>query len=147
MENRSRRNNLVFFGVSGTETESWNASEMIVKGIIGERLGINDDIPFDRVHRIANAPDVRGSKPIIARFSHYKDREMVMSKAKKLKGSNVIVGEDFSKRLRGIRAKLFSHRSTLVAGNSKLKAFLRYDKLVITDENGKKSRFKVDEET
>ena len=51
-------------------------------------------------------PEVRGSKPILVCFEKYADKDEVMRKAKFLRGTNIYVGEDFSKRVKDQRHEL-----------------------------------------
>ena len=126
LEDRSRRNNVVFHGIDKTDNEN---CEQVVKNICRENLGIVNDIIFDRVHRVGNEE----SKSIIARCAFYKDRELIMRNKKKLIGSNIFVGEDFSKSTRSIRKKLNEFRKELK--NEGKKANMVYDHLYI---DGKK---------
>ena len=126
LEDRSRRNNVVFHGIEKTENEN---CEQVVKNLCSENLGIGHDIIFDRVHRIGNDE----SKSIIARCAFYKDREMILKNKKKLIGSDIFVGEDFSKSTRNIRKKLNEFRKQLK--NEGKKTNMVYDHLYV---DGKK---------
>ena len=109
LENRSRRNNLVFYGIEQeNDIENWEESEEKVKNVMRQQLGIDKRVEFERVHRLSNAPAVRGWKPIIARFVNFKDRTLTLTSAFKLKDTELSIGEDFSKRLRHIRSILFN---------------------------------------
>lgn len=102
LEGRSRRNNLLFHGIpkaSGKET--WQESEELVRDVIEKQMGLRD-VKIDRAHRLGGG----NSAPIIAKFVFFKDREAVMRNKAKLKGSNVFVAEDFTRRVREIRKKL-----------------------------------------
>ncbi|XP_070557445.1 uncharacterized protein [Ptychodera flava] len=146
LENRERRNNLVFYGIEqDCPNESWDSSEDKVKRLLRDKLGIKDDIEFERVHRVVNAPPIRGEKPIIAKFTKFKDRSKVLTNANKLKDTNISIGEDFSRRMRNIRAKLFAFRKAQLEENNAKKIQIRYDKLIVTDDKGAKTTFKVDE--
>ncbi|XP_070560282.1 tropomyosin Tod p 1.0102-like [Ptychodera flava] len=146
-ENRSRRNNLVFFGVSQNgDSETWAESEEQVKRIIHDNLGMEDIVEFERVDRIPNAPSVRGSKPVVAMFRNYKDKEKALRKAYKLKHTNISISEDYTKRIRDIRGKLSDLRRSLVKANKDVKAYLQYDKLVVKEAHCKRV-FRVNEES
>ncbi|XP_070543694.1 uncharacterized protein [Ptychodera flava] len=147
LENRSRRNNLVFFGITQDRTnENWEDSEDKITQVIRNQLGIADNVEFERVHRMTTAPPVRDCKPIVARFRSFKDREKVLRNAFKLKNTNISVSEDFSRRVRRIRSKLWGHRRALLETNKDLKAHLQYDKLVVKGTNCKRV-FSFNEET
>ncbi|XP_070579019.1 uncharacterized protein [Ptychodera flava] len=144
LENRGRRNNLVFYGIEQDGTnESWDTSEKKVKSVLKNNLEITEDIEFERVHRITNAPLIRGARPIIAMFVKFKDKSNVLRNANKLKNSNISISEDFSKRMRNIRSKLLMFRRSLLEENPALKTFIRYDKLTCINEEGTKQFIKL----
>ncbi|XP_070552174.1 uncharacterized protein [Ptychodera flava] len=148
LENRGRRNNLLFYGINQDDyPESWESSEEKVKDVLKNNLNINEDVEFERVHRIVNAPLVRGAKPIIAMFTKFKDKSNVLSNAKLLKDTDISIGEDFSRRVRNIRKRLLEFRKSLTEENPKLTTHLRYDKLITIDPQGLKTVYTVDELT
>nr|KAG5700407.1 hypothetical protein BaRGS_010320 [Batillaria attramentaria] len=125
-EGRARRNNLLFYGIPRTgDSESWQESEDKVKDVIREKLGISDDIQFDRVHRLKGGAD----SPVIARFTFFKDKDMVLRKKQSLKGSDIFIGEDYTRRVRDVRRRLSAHLK--VAKRDKKSAFMVFDHLMI----------------
>ena len=68
-------------------------------------------IPFKRVHRIPkktqNQRPPNRPRPVIARFSHYKDKEFVQSFYKNLNGTNIGFSEDFPKEVEDIHKALY----------------------------------------
>ncbi|XP_070546655.1 uncharacterized protein [Ptychodera flava] len=132
LENRYRRNNVLFYGVEQAgHPESWEATEKKVKEIIKDTMQIEKDVQIERAHRIMNAPITKGSKPIIASFSSWKDKELILRNGRKLKGTNISVDEDFSPRMRSIRKKLFAKRRELLEQDKNIKTSVRYDKLIV----------------
>nr|KAG5695832.1 hypothetical protein BaRGS_006489 [Batillaria attramentaria]KAG5696034.1 hypothetical protein BaRGS_017146 [Batillaria attramentaria]KAG5713691.1 hypothetical protein BaRGS_024739 [Batillaria attramentaria] len=130
VEGRSRRSNLLFYGIPQTsKNETWQESEETVKSVLKEKLGIEDNIQFDRVHRLKGGAGSSSSPPIIAKFAFYKDKEHVLRNKQKLKGSDIFVGEDFTKRVRDIRKKLSSHLKSAKAAQRS--ATMVYDHLII----------------
>jgi hypothetical protein len=55
---------------------------------------------------VVQGPEVRGSKPILVCFEKYTDKDEILRKAAKLRGTNIYVGEDFSKRVKDQRHEL-----------------------------------------
>nr|KAG5696829.1 hypothetical protein BaRGS_030953 [Batillaria attramentaria] len=104
LEGRSRRNNILVHGLPRVGAqETWEQCEGALKDMFREKMELDDDFVMDRVHRLRqNDPN----SPIIAHFAFSKDRERVMRAKQKLKGSNIFIGEDFSKRVREVRKKL-----------------------------------------
>ena len=55
LENQSRRENLLFFGVTENPGESWQDAENKLCQIIKDKLGIDKEITFQRVHRLGKS--------------------------------------------------------------------------------------------
>ena len=112
--------------------ETWEQSEQIVRDYIRDELQLDDtDIRIERAHRLYSKNKPR---PLIVKFSFYKDKEIVLKKYRELtkaarlqrnrddnhsdtgsdrqndvdttSGSSVKVSEDFPKRVRTVRALL-----------------------------------------
>ena len=77
LESQSRRENLKFFGLEEARNESWEESETKVRNHIAEGLNIDDsEIRIERAHRLTGSKSV--PKPIIVKFSFFKDKEKVL---------------------------------------------------------------------
>ena len=61
---------------------------------------------MNRVHRLNYGPDFRGHKPIQVCLLNYRDKEEILRKARLLKGSNIYISEDFSRKVREHRNEL-----------------------------------------
>lgn len=125
-EDRARRSNLLFFGFDDDEKETWSQSEQLVLKLCDETLQVSlDPRSVERAHRIGRfQPDKK--RPIVVRFAHYKDKENVLSNAKKLKNSDYSIGQDCSPNTR------FAQKRLIEFGKSQPKPYkLRHDKLLI----------------
>jgi type II secretory pathway component PulJ len=133
-EAQSRRDNLLFRGIPEDDDETWEDTEKKVKAFLEEKMDIDSEmIEFERVHRL-NTRTNNTPRPIIAKFSKYKDRNNVLMKsAGKLNKTDYRVSEDFTKNVREIRTKLSTE--LMKARDDGKTAKLRYDKLII---DGKK---------
>lgn len=136
LECRSRRNNLIIYGLPRQDDESWQDCEDSVREMIVDKLELVDDFQFDRVHRLNGKPD----SPVVARCTFYKDKDKILKAKRKLQGSHVFIGEDFSQRIREIRKKLSPHLKT--AKSEGKRATMIFDHLLI---NGKKFFLDKDE--
>jgi chromosome segregation ATPase len=78
---RAMQQNLVFHGLQENAMEN---CEKLVKGFIADEMEIEKVIEFDTVHRIGK-PNTNRTAPrkIVARFSNFKDRELVRMQAPK----------------------------------------------------------------
>lgn len=154
LESQSRRQNLIFYDIKESHKETWEQSEQVVRDYIRDELSMNEsDIRIERAHRLYSKNKPR---PLIVKFSFYKDKETVLKKYREItkaarnqrnhddnisgpgsdrhndvssSGSNVRISEDFPKRVRNIRALLIPFLKEAISKGEN--AFLRYDKLVI----------------
>ncbi|KAL9983201.1 hypothetical protein ACROYT_G005339 [Oculina patagonica] len=103
----SRRENLKFFGLAERETKSSsNSSEVInTRNILFEflekRPGLENpekEIELQRVHRIGK-PTAGKTRPIIARFLRFQDREMVLKASFRLQDPEIKVLEDYPQEI------------------------------------------------
>jgi hypothetical protein len=105
LEGRSKRNNLIFYGVHRFQNETNDDCEGKIQDLLTDKLDMGREIEFDRVHRLSAKPD----SPIIVRCTSYKDKVRILKEKRKLKGSDIFIGEDFSLRVREIRRGLSPH--------------------------------------
>ncbi|XP_064198055.1 uncharacterized protein LOC135258512 [Anguilla rostrata] len=94
LENQSWRSNIIIDGVL-EECENWEMSEMKVQEILGKKLGLNVKyIEIERAHRVGKFDDSR-PRQIVVKLLRYKDKQMIQSHAKKLKGTRIYINEDY----------------------------------------------------
>ena len=126
---RSMRQNLLFFGLPENDGE---VCEDLVKSFIRDRMHVTSDISFDRVHRFGKLPQRRDDggandddmeadadtgaradsqprpRPIVARFTYFKQREIVRKKAHTaLKNSSFSVFEHSPPDVEAKRRELY----------------------------------------
>ena len=133
-EDMSRRNNMMIYGMAETDRETWEITEKIVRDMLENKVEIPDatsnaTVQIERAQRVG--PRHAGkTRPILVFFLQERQRHAVLEKAReKLKGTDIRVGEDFSKRIRDIRHKLYPMMKK--ARDEGKQASLRYDKLYI----------------
>ena len=150
LEAQSRRENLKFYGVDEDQNETWEQSETKVRDYLSNELDMNEtDIKIERAHRL---PSKSKPRPIIVKFSYFKDKDAVLRKyrAKRkereeagdgqnaqgdgdTEGDNVTrpvrVSEDFPKRVTKARTNLFPFLQK--CHENEQEAYLRYDTLVV----------------
>nr|KAG5688937.1 hypothetical protein BaRGS_031336 [Batillaria attramentaria] len=125
LECRSRRNNVLIYGLPKADNETAEECEQTVQEFLTDKLELPETVQFDRVHRTSNKPNA----PIIARCVLFKDKVSILKARAKLKGSKIFVNEDFSLRVREIRRKLLVHMKE--AKDAGKKTTLVYDHLFI----------------
>ena len=97
LEDRSRRNNLRIDSISEVSHETWEMCEDSVKDLIKTKFEINDEIEIDRCHRIEKFKDKKKPRSIVCRFFRFKDKQKILSNAKKLNNTGIFVYEDYCK--------------------------------------------------
>ena len=120
LENRGRRNNLVFYGVPESSGSGKEVCADVLKEVLQDFVGLSAaDFTVDRCHRTpthrsppssAQSQD-QSSKPrmIHAQFTSFADKEKVRTacirkfKTTEFKGNKLFVSEDFSRRVLRLR--------------------------------------------
>ena len=142
LEDRSRRSNLVFYGIEEVgprETENCEArvlTELLLGGGVIREDELHGSL-FDRAHRLGGKkPDQNKPRPIIARFTSYKDKEEILNQSYKLRDTRYGISEDFSKPTLQVRSELVTKAKVLREKHDYIKGFkLNYRRLSIKYEN------------
>ena len=138
LESQSRRENLLFDGVEESEKETWSDTEKKLQGILA-KLDIPNhlDIKLERVHR-QGEKKIGKPRTIIAKFSHFKDRETVWQKRFSLKNTKTWISEDFPTEIAQARQQLYPSlreglRLTKIPDSGIKSVSLRLDKLYVNN--------------
>uniref|UniRef100_L7LZ78 Uncharacterized protein n=1 Tax=Rhipicephalus pulchellus TaxID=72859 RepID=L7LZ78_RHIPC len=112
-ENRSRRNNLIFYGIPDpTRNETWAESEKKIIDICNNSLGIPvQPSDIERAHRLGYH-SVNRNRPIIVKLLSHKTRDALLSNGRKLKNTTYSIGEDFSRPVQHARKQLLAFAKT-----------------------------------
>ncbi|XP_049514213.1 LOW QUALITY PROTEIN: uncharacterized protein LOC125941275 [Dermacentor silvarum] len=130
LDNRSRRNNLIIRGVAEEENEKEETLVKKVKDdIFNATLKVNVN-SIDRIHRLGKKLSGR-TPPVILRVADYRDKINVLQNCSKLKDTDYSISEDFSKRVQGIRKKLWDSAGDERKAGRKVK--LVFDKLRVNN--------------
>lgn len=101
LENRSRRNNLIFYGVPENQNtpETWDDCGRKILDIIVNDIKLEGitDRDVERAHRLGGQ---FGKRPIIVKFMHFRVKEKILLARRNLKGTNIFINEDFSTKIR-----------------------------------------------
>lgn len=127
-ENQSR-SNLIFKGLKESDSEeSWDDVKKLVIATVKKELKLvikSEDI--ERAHRLNTRYRPR---PVIVKLHHFAVKEKILSAKSNInKNSNLSITEDYSKKVRLERSKLFVKMKE--ARDKEIYASLRYNKLVI----------------
>ena len=99
-----------FTGIPEEKDESNEQLITKVRNIFSNDLGITDSkkILFQRCHRLGKKLDGQSTpRDIIARFVYFPDREKVWEQRSKLKGTNIVMNEDFPDEILQRRSQLY----------------------------------------
>lgn len=130
LTNTYGRNNLVIFNIEETSNETTAELLQIVLQLFSSKLNINIEArDIDNIFRMGR---VKGMRPILLKLQSFLQKLEILKVSKKLKGTNIVISNDFSEEVRKIRKKLIPF--LMKARDEKHLAYLRNDKLVI---NGK----------
>ena len=133
-----RRENLRFYGIKESPEGKEDACSTL-RGFFEQVLCIQPDeiqqIEFQRMHRVGKTNEDGRSRPIIARFLRYQDREFIFSKTSLLKDSQFRISADLPKEIVKRRGNL-SKKSLEARKSGKLAYFSRAepDKLYINGD-------------
>lgn len=107
LQTRSMRDNLIFSGISEQTPDN---PENLIKNFMKAQLKIPPDtvqnITFHRVHRLGK-PSTKGPRPIIAKFEHFKQKELVRSRGRELKGTSFGLNEQYPHEINERRKVLY----------------------------------------
>ena len=128
---RSMRDNLIFYNIKESAREN---TTKIIHDLLEEKFNIEDAsecVKIDRSHRIGKPRMGQTTKPrpIVAKFNYFQDKEYILRNARKLKGTNIGVSEQFPEEIIEIRKKLYPELKK--ARDEGKKAKLAYNKLII----------------
>lgn len=106
---RSMRDKLIFNGIP---EHTANNPENAIKNFMQSALKLPPDtvsqITFHSVHRIRKKNNTKGRpRPIVAKFEHYKHKELVKSKGRELKGTDYGLNDQFPREIQERRKKLY----------------------------------------
>uniref|UniRef100_L7LY12 Tick transposon n=1 Tax=Rhipicephalus pulchellus TaxID=72859 RepID=L7LY12_RHIPC len=138
-ENHSRRNNLLFYGISESSgSESFALSEKIIIDHCNKYLIITLDAKeIERAHRLGNRT-AGNNRPIIVKFTFNKTKELVLSNGRKFKGTGFSVGEDFTRNIQIARRHLIAFAKSKSAPYSlRFKTLFMGNKRYVYDDRTK----------
>ncbi|XP_046562682.1 uncharacterized protein LOC124271574 [Haliotis rubra] len=127
VQSRSMRDNLIFTGIEEKPEED---CEEVLHEFIRTKLRCERGVKFERVQHFPNRTRPR---PIVAKFTEFKDREIIRQSAyKHLKGTSCYINEQFPKEIEDRRKQLYPVRREAARSGDKVR--LVVDKLYIGDK-------------
>ena len=87
-----------------------------------------------KVVRLWNGPSFRGLKPILVTFHLFKDKEDILRKSPLLRGTNIYITEDYSRKVRKQRDELLKFARIVKSRQSGVRCLLQYDRLYVDND-------------
>ena len=130
LQSRQMRDNLIFHNIRDERDEEPEACYNKLTDFMQDNMRVENSrsIRFDRVHRLGKY-DTTKTRPIIAKFCFFQDRELVRKSAKNLEGTQYSVSQQFPKEIQARRKELVPTLKKLK--NEGKKAYLSVDKLYV----------------
>ncbi|KAH6935484.1 hypothetical protein HPB50_006184 [Hyalomma asiaticum] len=131
LEDRSRRNNLLVFGVSEPSGETpQSLAQKVIDDILRDTLRVKVS-SAERLQKIGR-PSTNKPRPVILKLFDHRENVSILSNCYKLKGKNISVSEDFSTATREVRKRLWDSTTDIWRNGTKVK--LVYDKIKFGSE-------------
>ncbi|CAC5409871.1 unnamed protein product [Mytilus coruscus] len=138
LEKHDRKYNILINGIDDSKTDE--NVYAITRKLFSEDLHIDNrkanSIPIANAHRVPTHG--KGPKPIIVRFLHFGDKQLIMSNAHNLKGKKIRILDDLPISMKGERF-LLSHNAFKIRKKDKLQTKIRAKGAHMTLETRKNS--------
>ena len=127
---REMRDNLIFYGIDEEKDETDKDCINKVLNLVEEKLKVPfaKQIPIHRAHRMGRFQRNK-TRPIVAKFAYYPNREDIRKAAKNLEGTQYSIGQQFPKEIQDRRRELVPLLKE--ARHKGQKAHIAVDKLYI----------------
>ena len=132
MQSQSIRNNLIFSNIPESQAEEPGYVERTIHVFMEDKMKLAKEqvssIGFERVHRMG--PRLQGRpRAVVAKFTLYKERELVRRQSTALKGTPFYVNEQFPKEVADKRKRLYPKMKAARAEGRK--AWISFDTLYV----------------
>lgn len=130
-EDYSRRNNIRISGMAESGSgETWEQTAVKVTSLLADKLQL-PGVELERAHRVGQRRDDK-PRPVVARFTRYRDRETAMRSARKLRGTNIYFNDDLCAASQSIKnAQMPQMKQARAMGKI---AYFRHTKLIVKDK-------------
>lgn len=139
LKRERRNNNIIVFGLEEKETSTSGLLQAVKENLVSDLNIKIEDYEINKIHRIGHKnKEINKPRPILCSFiSNWKKDEIIKNK-KNLK--KIYVTEDYSKEVLEKRKEL---QAELAEERRKgKKAYLRYDKLIVREDNNNQDKRK-----
>lgn len=131
LEDRSQQKNLMVFGIAENEKESTDdLKSKVLTDIFEEILGVTLTT-VERIHRVGKKNSNK-PRPVVLRLFDCREKSKLYQNCKKLKGSGISIGDDFSKETLAKRKLLWNSAKQKRDDGERVQ--LNHDKLIINSD-------------
>ena len=134
MEDRSRRNNISYEGIPGSENEGWDVTEDKLRKFIKDELDI-ENVVIEQAHMVKrnndnneNNDQTRKPPAVVAKSFYFKDKQDILHEVKSRKIRNFHFKEHFSRETLAIRKGLWNEVFRLREEEGKF-VVINYDRI------------------
>ena len=103
-------NNIVISGIREQRGEDYEKTERLVKSFLANELQMPPEdarqIDFQRAHRFGKKSDNK-PRPIVARLTHFKMKDLILRCGRNLKGTSLSVNEQYPPEIMDKRRALY----------------------------------------
>lgn len=132
LEKEMKLKNLIIKGIKDRENESYQETALHTKTLL-EKIGILVDFETDveESRRLGRYIPTR-TRPILLKLNKVSKKREILSKTKQLKGTDIWIEQDYSKKVQEQRKALVPQLKE--ARQNGCRAYLKYDKLIVNNE-------------
>lgn len=132
LEREVRKKNLIIKGIVDGEGEDENETRDKIVAVV-QKIGVDIDVKgdVDEVRRIGKYRPQQ-KRPILVKLTKESTRRTVLKNAKKLKGTDIWIDEDYPREVQEERRRLMPRMKE--ARENGCKAIVKYNKLIINGE-------------
>lgn len=114
LERQTRKNNVIYFGIEEVEDENIKTLEQNIINVITKKQEVNlNQTEINNVYRIGKINNERQPRPVIVSLTNFKRKTEILSSRAKLRGSDIFVNEDMTRKQQEVRKNLNVHAKRL----------------------------------
>jgi hypothetical protein len=129
--NEIRKKNLLIEGIPEKRGETWKETELHIQELF-KKLGIPENTEIDDCFRLGR-PTGGKVRPILLKLTKSRDKKLIFSNCKKLKGTKVFINEDLTKEQRVANGILRKKQKELRESNPTATINIRNGRLTYRD--------------
>lgn len=144
-EKERRKRNVILFGLDQERDENFKSLEEKVLQIIQDKMNITiHSMEVDSIKRFGK-PTNTNKRPIMITLTTWKRKMEIITNGRKLKGTGLVVKEDFPPQVQEEKKKLYTEMKTL--RNQGKRVYIKHNKLVVSEHDKVNNKVMMEVET